>query len=85
VQVALRDGRPARALALLDEQDRAFAAGALVEERAAARVFALCASGLVAAARSGAIAFVARYPRSVFRARVQSSCAPGRERAGASP
>jgi hypothetical protein len=74
VQRALRDGAGERALHLLDDQDRRFVRGALSEERAAARVLALCAAGRVAAARQGAAAFVARHASSPLRARVLAAC-----------
>jgi hypothetical protein len=74
VQHALRDGRFADAVAGLDRDDRAFAGGALAEERAAARVLARCGSGDAAAAQQLAGAFVARYPGSPLRSRVLASC-----------
>jgi hypothetical protein len=74
VQHALRDGRFVEAVAGLDRDDRAFADGALVEERAAARVLARCGSGDAAGAQRLAAAFVARYPGSPLRARVLASC-----------
>jgi hypothetical protein len=74
IQAALRDGHWARALRLLDEQDREFAGGALVEERAAARAIAQCIAGSNAAAGVAA-AFLERYPRSMLAPRVQSACA----------
>jgi hypothetical protein len=76
VQHALRDGRFAEAIAGLDRDDRAFAGGALVEERAAARVLASCGSGDAVEARRLATAFVARHPGSPLRARVLASCSP---------
>jgi hypothetical protein len=81
VQHALRDGRFVEAVAGLDRDDRAFAGGALVEERAAARVLARCGSGDAAGAQRLATAFVARYPGSPLRARVLASCpAPAESR-----
>jgi hypothetical protein len=74
VQHALRDGRFVEAVAGLDRDDRAFASGALVEERAAARVLARCGSGDAAEAQRLATAFVARYPGSPLRSRVLASC-----------
>jgi hypothetical protein len=74
VQHALRDGRFVEALAGLDRDDRAFTGGALVEERAAARVLARCGSGDAAGAQQLATAFVARYPGSPLRSRVLASC-----------
>lgn len=82
VQHALRDGRFAEAVAGLDRDDRAFTGGALVEERAAARVLALCGSGDAAGAQLRATAFVARYPGSPLRSRVLASCpTPAEKRA----
>jgi hypothetical protein len=82
VQHALRDGRFAEAVAGLDRDDRAFTGGALVEERAAARVLALCGSGDAAGAQQRATAFVARYPGSPLRSRVLASCpTPAEKRA----
>jgi hypothetical protein len=77
VQRALRDGRPAQALALLEVEERARPTGALAEERAAARVFALCALGDTGAAARAAAEFLQRFPRSPLGERVRASCAPG--------
>jgi hypothetical protein len=76
VQRALREGRPGDALRLLAEQEHAFARGALHEERAAARVLALCAAGRIAEARSARERFLASYPQSPAAERVRASCAP---------
>lgn len=75
VQQALRSGQHSQALRLLGEQEHEFTRGALHEERAAARALALCGAGQRAAGERAAAAFVARYPESVLRARVQSGCA----------
>jgi len=74
VQAALRGGRPAEALRLLDGQARRFPQGALVEERAASRVFALCAAGRQTEARERAAGFLQRYPDSLLGDRVKESC-----------
>jgi len=74
IEHALREGRFVQALRLTDEQDRAFPRGALGEERAAARVLALCGAGKSAEARQLAADFVAQHPRSPLRARVLESC-----------
>jgi hypothetical protein len=74
VQRALRDGQPARALSLLDVADRAYPRGALVEERAAARVFALCALRRVSEAERAAKEFARKFPRSPHAERVRASC-----------
>jgi hypothetical protein len=73
----LRDD-PTRALALLDEQDRTFVRGVLREERAAARVLALCAAQRTGEARQSAESFVRRYPASPLRARVLAACPESR-------
>jgi hypothetical protein len=73
-QQALRSGDAAQALELLRDQDRTYARGALHEERAAARVLALCHQGSVEAARAEARRFAERWPRSALKARVLSAC-----------
>jgi hypothetical protein len=73
-QQAMRSGRPADALALLDQQDAFYRAGTLTQERAAARVLALCELGSVAAARAAAQTFEQRWPRSPLLARVRTAC-----------
>jgi hypothetical protein len=73
-QRALRDGNTRLALALLDEQDATYGTGALQEERAAARVLALCQSGLVEEARAEADRFERRWPRSALLGRIRSAC-----------
>ncbi len=75
-QAATNRGQAARALELLDEYDRRFERGALGEERAAARVFALCSAGRHAAARTEAARFLERWPRSPQAPRVGQACAP---------
>ena len=71
---ALQSGDAARAVVLLDEHARRFPAGALGEERDAARIFALCALGRAGEARAAGDRFLAAYPRSPHGARVRSSC-----------
>jgi hypothetical protein len=73
-QRALRDGDATRALALLDEQDRSYRSGLLGQERAAARVMALCQAGQADQARAEAASFERRFPRSPLVPRVRSSC-----------
>ncbi len=73
-QRALRQGDARLALALLDEQDATYSAGALQQERGAARVLALCQSHLVTEARAQAARFEQRWPRSVLLGRVRSAC-----------
>jgi hypothetical protein len=76
VQRALREGRPDEALRLLAQQDASFARGSLKEERAAARVLALCAAGRVAEGRAARERFLASYPQSPAADRVRATCAP---------
>jgi hypothetical protein len=71
---ALRGGQPAEALALLDEHARRFPSGALAEDRAAERVFALCALGDVAQARAEGVRFLATHARSPYADAVRGSC-----------
>jgi hypothetical protein len=71
---ALRDGDGAGALALLREHARRFPAGALSEERDAARVLALCKVGRVAEARDVASRFLREHPRSPQASRVARAC-----------
>jgi hypothetical protein len=73
-QQALRDGHAQQALALLELQDARFAEGVLQQERAAARVLALCQAGSVAQARAQAESFERRWPRSPLFARVRFAC-----------
>ena len=74
-QTALREGRGARALALLDEHTTSCPAATFREEHRAARVLALC----LLDRRSQALAEAARLaheaPRSPQLARLRSSCA----------
>jgi hypothetical protein len=72
---ALRSGQPERALELLEEQSATFAAGELREERAAARVFALCEAGKTSEAKAAARAFLIESPRSPLAGRVRGACA----------
>lgn len=74
-QSALAAKNPELALAVLAEHERRFAAGALAEERRAAKVLALCALGRVDEARALARAFVNAAPRSVLVPRLEHSCA----------
>jgi len=66
VQLALRDGRAEEALQLLAAQDGSYGDGVLAEERAAARVYALCQVGRGAEARSAADSFNGRWPNSAL-------------------
>jgi hypothetical protein len=74
VQRAIRDGAPARALQLLDQDDARFARGVLAQERSAARVQALCKQGRGEAARAEAARFEAHWPNSVLLGRIRAEC-----------
>ena len=74
---ALRDGRAARALALLDEHGRRFPQGVLAEDCAAERVFALCAVGRVGQARAEGLRFLASHALSPHADAVRASCGVG--------
>jgi hypothetical protein len=73
-QSALRGGDAARALALLDDQQARYRPGLLQQERAAARVMALCQAGRATEARTAAVRFESDFPRSPLVARVRTSC-----------
>ena len=75
-QAALRSGDSLVALALLRRLDQRFPRGALREERAAAEVLALCANDLSGEAVGRGRAFLAKYPHSVYAARVRAACEP---------
>jgi hypothetical protein len=78
---AIGSGRAAQALELLDRHEREYADGALAEERAAARVLALCAAGRTDEARRLGEQFLRRAPRSPLVPRVRASCAFGAAKA----
>ena len=73
-RAALRGGDAGQALALLDEHDRRIPGGALTEDCAAARVYALCALGRTDAARALASRFLSEHPVSPHAASVRNSC-----------
>jgi hypothetical protein len=73
VQTALQRGEGSEALRLLDEHRTSDSQ--LYAERAAARVFALCAAGEVEAARSAAAAFARAHPDSLQISAVARACA----------
>ncbi len=75
---ALRGGDPEKALALLSEQAAEVEGQKLREERAAARVLALCKLGRVDEANAEAAAFLAQNPRSPLADRVRNACPSGR-------
>jgi hypothetical protein len=68
----------AAALDILAELDERFSSGALLEERAAVRVLALCAAGDVGAALQARGAFLEQHPTSIYAPRVRASCAGAR-------
>lgn len=70
----LRGGRAGAALRLLDDHQRRFPGGRLVEERRAARIQALCALGSRAAAESELARLARSSPRSPHLARAQQAC-----------
>ncbi|WP_437996240.1 hypothetical protein WMF26_34670 [Sorangium sp. So ce185] len=72
VHEALRRGDPARALSLLDAAD---AGGQeLREERAAARVVALCDLGKTAEGRAAMVELLRKSPGSPYSGRVRAAC-----------
>src|SRR5258705_8719277 len=73
VDAAPRSGNGSRALQLLSERTPP-QTGGLAEERAAARVFALCSLGKFDQGRGEAERFLRRFPRSPLAVRVRSSC-----------
>jgi hypothetical protein len=73
VDAAMRAGDVEGALTLLGPASNN--EGSLKEERAAARVFALCQLGRTSDARSEADRFAQRFPRSPLLGRVRSGCA----------
>jgi hypothetical protein len=76
-QRAIRSGEPERALALIREQDATYRGGALAQERAAARIFALCDLRRTEEARAEIRRFARQWPRSPLLSRIQSgACAP---------
>jgi hypothetical protein len=74
VQRKLAANQPTLALELLDQHERSYAGGALSEERAAVRVFALCQAGQPEAARRHAAEFLRLAPRSPLVPRIRRSC-----------
>jgi len=74
-QEGLHTGAPAAALARLDEHARRFPRGALVEERRASRILALCQLGEITTGRAEADPFIAQLPMSPFVERIRRACA----------
>jgi hypothetical protein len=73
-QRALSAGEPAHALTFIARHRARFPEGALVQEREAARVFALCATGEAAQAVAAQQAFLRTWPRSLLADRVRAAC-----------
>ena len=73
VQFALGSGNVSRALQLLDQQDVVFRGGSLTQERAAARVIALCTAHRTDATNAKE-RFMAAYPGSPLVRRVIAAC-----------
>jgi outer membrane protein assembly factor BamD (BamD/ComL family) len=74
VQRALQTGRPATALAKLNQYNAEFPSGMLHEESIASRVMALCAFGRDKDAERWTAEFFLRYPNSPLSARVRGAC-----------
>jgi hypothetical protein len=74
VQNALSEHRAGDALRMLDQQSQQFTSGALVPERVAARVFALCDVGRRVEARAAAQRFAQTWPDSPLLGRVLTTC-----------
>lgn len=71
----LHAARPAAALEALDEHERKFPKGVLRQERAAARVKALCALGRLEEARAELARLTRAAPGSPHAARAAEACA----------
>ena len=71
-QELLFQGRPAWALARLDELDRASVGSVLLEERAATRAIAECRLGVAGSGASDE--YARRFPRSAHLEQVRASC-----------
>ncbi len=72
---AIKRGDVAQARELLDGYDQRFPSGKLAEERAAAGILVLCATGRAQSAGVEARRFIERWPRSPLVARIRASCA----------
>jgi hypothetical protein len=71
----LRDGNASKALAAVEEHERRFPQGKLVESRRVTRILALCQLGRTSEARDERERFLSRYPQSPFSNRVRAACA----------
>jgi len=72
---ALRDGNSGLALAFLEELDRQVPHGQMTEERDAASTLARCARGDRPIGVNLVGEFIERYPESLYRARIEQTCA----------
>ncbi len=79
-RAAVRDGEAARALRLLDALRRAHPRGALLEERTALRVKALCEAGRAAEADRERARFLREHPGSPLAATLPGPCVAQRSR-----
>jgi Flp pilus assembly protein TadD len=73
-ETELRAGRPAKALSALSEHQRKFPRGALAEERAAARIQALCALGRTDDANAQLRQLLHLSPNSAHEGRARQAC-----------
>lgn len=73
-QHALSGADPTRALMFIERHRARFPHGALVQEREAARVFALCALGESEPARAAQQHFLQVWPGSLLAERVRAAC-----------
>lgn len=71
---ALNRGDASRARKLLGEYDRTFPNGLLQQERAAAEVLLLCASGDRSRSSAAVARFASRWPRSPLKPRIERAC-----------
>jgi hypothetical protein len=74
-ETELHAGRAGSALALLQEHQRKFPRGALVEERIAARIQALCALGRLSEAQTALARLKRLSPESPHETRAREACA----------
>jgi hypothetical protein len=82
-QEQLYQGRPAWAIARLDELDRAGVGSVLLEERAATRAIAECRLGVAGAPASDE--YARRFPRSAHLEQVRASCSGAPHGGAATP
>ncbi|GEM_PF-3257258 len=73
-QIAINAKQYAHVLALVDELERRFPNGGLVQERSALRVLALCGGGNLRQGTVEAERFMAAHPKSTMVARVRDAC-----------